>query len=264
MAVYGLQELQGIGDEVLVAHVFTDIHCKAASLLLRLYSDLRPSPARAPQMQRDLRFLVAFFTAQVGSIRLPPTTSPSTHTRDVSARVNEQRVAEIERSKLKAESAILALMSLLALHAAPARALLPLLQHMVDRRREAQGGAPDWASDDSLAAVHSGDVASQMCLTLQLDALAWQPTSNLDPLQVHARLQAAAETPLPDSLSWDKLLLPEHFPLRELPRLIIDALRRRAAPLNPSKGHDGANSQASASEELDRVTLERLLDALSI
>ncbi|KAL1510717.1 hypothetical protein AB1Y20_007008 [Prymnesium parvum] len=227
------QDLQSLGDQSTASLLFTSILARSATELLLLYAPLRPSAARAPQLHRDLRFLLSFFRAHLPPPRPPPPAAA--------------------RAEAQAHAAVRALLSLLALHAAPLGALLPPLRAAA---AAAAAGAAAWG-EAALEAVGGGGGAEEACAALALPPMA-PPAGGggaYDPLQQHLRLQAAAEAAWPADVAWGALLREENFPLARLPRLVLAAVANRpdvAAEAEPAAATDG-----------DAVEVRRLLAAVA-
>ena len=168
--------------------------------------------------------------------------------------------------------AVAGMLSLLALHAAPPAALLPLLQSAAGHAQppaaagvsegDAEGAA--WVDDATLEAVRLSAAIDDACARMQVRALApAQPPracARLDPLAEHAGLQAAAEAPWPpvkaDELpDWPALLATDSFPLASAPALVLRAARRRADAAAAAEAGGAAATEPPPAEVAEMLHL---------
>ena len=170
---------------------------------LRLAWTVAPSRARAPQLARDVRLLVALLAAGAATA---------------------EQEATAEAARLRQLS--LGGLALLALRRAPLSALCDLAERSPPADRSA--AEPDWEA--TLAAARGSAAADAALRALAVDGLAPATAGKgeFDPLRSHAALADAARLPAADA-DWAALLAADAFPLRDAPAAVCAALRRHAA-----------------------------------
>ena len=143
---------------------------------LRLAWTVAPSRARAPQLARDVRLLVALLAAGA-------------------ATAEQEATAEAEAARLRQLS--LGGLALLALRRAPLSALCDLAERSPPADRSA--AEPDW--DATLAAARGSAAADAALRALAVDGLAPATAGKgeFDPLRSHAALADAARLPAADA-----------------------------------------------------------------
>lgn len=240
-----LQDLLSLGNQAAASCLFADALASVSTSLLELYAPLEPSAARAPQMHRDLRFLISCLDVHNSVTHFPPETAETSHVfssayrseseQDITERSStEDRAEAFSTAKARARAAVLGMLSLLSLHVAPAHLLLSLLREMncCSARSSPMciSTESSWARETLLGAVQSANASSVMLAALQIETLKpTMPTGRnaFDPLHEHLQMQSAAQEPWPDKLAWEDLMTLKNFPLSGLPQLVIDVARRR-------------------------------------
>ena len=131
------------------------------------------------------------------------------------------------------DQASLALLSLLALHAAPLPVVLSYVQASPPPISLGSEPTEEWDSwsASALSRVQQSAAADGVFSALDMEALAPGPLPAGDlpanPLTQQQKLQAAAEATLPDDVPWTALLLADSFPLHASPQMVMGVLRRR-------------------------------------